>query len=45
YPAGLKDNTHFNSYGARRMAELVLADLRTMLPDLATRIVNSPVKK
>jgi acetyl esterase/lipase/lysophospholipase L1-like esterase len=28
YPEGQKDNTHFNEYGARRMAELVLADMQ-----------------
>ncbi len=39
YPAGLKDNTHFNEYGARRMAELVLEDIRALLPDLADRII------
>jgi acetyl esterase/lipase/lysophospholipase L1-like esterase len=28
YPEGQKDNTHFNEYGARRMAELVLLGIR-----------------
>lgn len=44
YPEGQKDNTHFNEYGARRMAELVLAAIKQQLPDLAERIV-APVKK
>lgn len=38
YPAGHKDDTHFNELGARKMAELVLEDIRRMLPDLAARI-------
>jgi pectinesterase len=28
YPEGQKDNTHFNAYGARRMAELVLQGIK-----------------
>lgn len=45
YPAGQKDNTHFNEFGARRMAELVLADIRNKKLELADRIVVPPVKK
>jgi len=45
YPAGQKDNTHFNEFGARRMAELVLAEIRKLIPELAERIVVPPVKK
>lgn len=45
YPAGQKDNTHFNEFGARRMAELVLAEIRNLIPELAERIVVPPVKK
>ena len=40
YPAGVDDNTHFNEYGARRMAELVLSELRKMNLELANRIVK-----
>lgn len=40
YPEGKQDNTHFSELGARRMAELVLADVRTLLPDLAEHIVK-----
>ncbi|MNK33664.1 Rhamnogalacturonan acetylesterase RhgT [compost metagenome] len=40
YPAGVDDNTHFNEYGARRMAELVLLELRKMNLELANRIVK-----
>jgi lysophospholipase L1-like esterase len=45
YPAGQKDNTHFNEFGARRMAELVLAEIRNLKLELAERIVVPPVKK
>lgn len=40
YPAGRKDNTHFNEYGARRMAELVLAEVRNLKLELAERITQ-----
>lgn len=40
YPAGIDDNTHFNEYGARRIAELVLMELRKLNLDLANRIVK-----
>jgi lysophospholipase L1-like esterase len=45
YPAGQKDNTHFNEYGARRIAELVLAEIRRLKLDLADRIADMPIKK
>ncbi|HWB92298.1 MAG TPA: rhamnogalacturonan acetylesterase [Puia sp.] len=38
YPAGRHDNTHFNELGARRMAELVLAEIRRQKLELADRI-------
>lgn len=40
YPGGQKDNTHFNEYGARRVAELVLSDIKTSLPELASHIIK-----
>lgn len=40
YPAGIDDNTHFNEYGARRMAELVLLELKKLNLDLTSRIVK-----
>jgi lysophospholipase L1-like esterase len=40
YPAGKEDNTHFNEFGARRMAELVLAGIRRLHLDLENRIVS-----
>lgn len=41
YPQGSADNTHFNELGARKMAELVLAEIRTLGLPLADRIVVS----
>ena len=39
YPQGREDDTHFNELGARKMAEIVLADIRTLNLDLAAHIV------
>jgi lysophospholipase L1-like esterase len=44
YPEGKTDNTHFSELGARKMAQLVLAEIRTLHLDLVDHIV-SPVKK
>ena len=44
YPEGQKDNTHFNEYGARRIAELVLAELKEQRIELAERVVKPVVK-
>jgi lysophospholipase L1-like esterase len=41
YPEGREDDTHFNNYGARRMAELVLDGLQELDLDLAERVVNN----
>lgn len=40
YPEGQKDNTHFNAYGARRIAELVLQGIKENKLELAERIVK-----
>lgn len=45
YPAGVEDNTHFNELGARRMAELVLAEIKSQQLALAQKIVVKAVKK
>ncbi|RYD80318.1 MAG: rhamnogalacturonan acetylesterase [Sphingobacteriales bacterium] len=45
YPEGKMDDTHFSELGARRMAELALAEIRILLPDLATRITKPVAKK
>ncbi len=44
YPEGKMDNTHFSELGARKMAEIVLQEIRTLLPDLAVKITK-PAKK
>lgn len=41
YPEGKTDNTHFNKYGARRIAGLVLDGIRALDLGLAARIVNT----
>lgn len=40
YPDGQKDNTHFNAYGARRVAELVLQQMQELHLGLADHIVK-----
>ena len=40
YPNGRQDWTHFNEYGARRMAELVLTEMRRQQLPLAGRITK-----
>lgn len=40
YPMGKTDDTHFSELGARKMAEIVLADIRSLKLDLADRIVK-----
>ena len=44
YPDGQKDNTHFNDFGARKIAQLVLAELRLQKIGLANRVIK-PVAK
>lgn len=44
FPEGQKDNTHFNDYGARRIAELVLAEMKASKLELAERIVARQTK-
>lgn len=41
HPKGKDDNTHFNEFGARLVAQLVLKEIRSKLPELASRIVNA----
>jgi lysophospholipase L1-like esterase len=40
YPDGRKDDTHFSELGARKMAELVLAEIRNLHLELEQRIVR-----
>ncbi|MES2274924.1 MAG: rhamnogalacturonan acetylesterase [Bacteroidota bacterium] len=39
YPDGRGDDTHFSEFGARKMAQMVLADIRSLKLELANRIV------
>ncbi|GAB2534881.1 rhamnogalacturonan acetylesterase [Spirosoma aerophilum] len=45
YPDGKDDNTHFNELGARKMAELVLVNIKSQKLDLADRIVKPQSSK
>lgn len=40
YPKGSADDTHFNELGARRMAEIVLADIRSLKLELSNHIAK-----
>jgi lysophospholipase L1-like esterase len=44
YPGGKIDDTHFSELGARKMAQIVLAEIRSLRLELATHIYQ-PVKK
>jgi lysophospholipase L1-like esterase len=44
YPEGKDDDTHFSELGARKMAEIVLADIKTLKLDLARHIVQPKIK-
>lgn len=44
YPGGKIDDTHFSELGARKMAEIVLAELRAQKLELAERIVVRVIK-
>ncbi len=47
YPGGHEDNTHFSELGARRIAEIVLQDIKNLHLGLADhiRVVKQKVKK
>ncbi|MBD2700068.1 rhamnogalacturonan acetylesterase [Spirosoma sp. BT702] len=40
HPQGKEDDTHFSELGARRIAEIVLANIKSLKLDLADRIVR-----
>lgn len=40
YPEGKEDDTHFNELGARKTAQLVLTEIKSLNLDLAARIVK-----
>jgi lysophospholipase L1-like esterase len=45
YPDGKDDNTHFNELGARKMAQIVVHEIRKLNIDLSARIVRPSNKK
>jgi hypothetical protein len=45
YPDGRNDNTHFSELGARKIAQLVLEDIKKLNLGLANHIVKPVVKK
>ena len=45
YPEGKADDTHFSELGARKMAEIVLAEIKALHLPLADHIYQPPVKK
>lgn len=44
YPEGKQDDTHFNELGARKIAQLVLAEIKKLNVDLSERIINRTIK-
>lgn len=40
FPNGFKDNTHFSEFGARKIAELVLSEIRMLNLELADHIIK-----
>jgi lysophospholipase L1-like esterase len=40
YPKGIHDNTHFNDFGARKMAEIVLNEIKALHLGLAEHVVK-----
>ncbi|MDQ3682210.1 MAG: rhamnogalacturonan acetylesterase [Bacteroidota bacterium] len=45
YPEGKIDNTHFSELGARKVAQIVLQEIRNLNLELADRIIKPVVKK
>lgn len=45
YPDGKIDDTHFSELGARKMAEIVLSQIRRLQLSLAEHVYQPPVKK
>lgn len=44
YPEGKDDNTHFSELGARKIAQLVLQEIKNLRLELADRIVKPVIK-
>ena len=45
YPDGKKDDTHFSELGARKMALIVLGEIKRLIPGLANHIAKPVTKK
>jgi lysophospholipase L1-like esterase len=45
YPEGKQDDTHFSELGARKIAELVLAEIKRLKLELAERMIQPGVRK
>ena len=45
YPEGKIDDTHFSELGARKIAELVYAEMKIVLPELASKAYKAAAKK
>lgn len=45
YPGGKQDDTHFSELGARKVAQLVLSEIRNHLPELAAYITKKETKE
>lgn len=45
YPGGKVDDTHFSELGARKVASIVLSEIRRLDPQLSQRTTKQPVKK
>jgi len=44
YPEGKQDDTHFSEWGARKIAEIVLMEIRNSKLELAGRIIQPAIK-
>ena len=41
-PDGKQDDTHFNAYGASRICDLAVAEIKTTVPDLVHWLRAAP---
>ena len=44
YPEGKQDDTHFSELGARKIAEIVLMEIKNLKLELAGRIIQPAIK-
>lgn len=40
YPQGKQDDTHFNEQGADMMAQLIVSDIKSLVPELGERLIE-----